>query len=60
VKGCCAFTRQTSEELARFMEEHDIKPVIAKEYGFEDAVEAFEGLQKQDAVGKIVIKISDE
>ncbi|KAJ4293459.1 hypothetical protein N0V90_008742 [Kalmusia sp. IMI 367209] len=54
IKGCCAFTRDATAELARFVEEHNIKPVIAKEFDFEDTLEAFEAIQKQNAVGKFL------
>ena len=60
VKGCCAFSRDATAEFARFVEEHNIKPVIAKEFDFEDTLEAFEAIQKQNAVGKFVIKISSD
>ena len=60
VKGCLAFNRDATAEFARFAEQHNIKPVIAKEFDFDDAVKAFEALQDQSEVGKIVIKIADE
>ena len=37
-----------------------IRPVIAKEFGFDDANKAFEALKNQSEVGKIVINISDD
>ncbi|KAH6629302.1 hypothetical protein C7974DRAFT_184426 [Boeremia exigua] len=60
VKGCCAFSRDATAEFARFAEQHGIKPVIAKTFEFGDAIAAFEALQNQSEVGKIVIKISKE
>lgn len=57
VKGCVAFSRDATAEFAKFVEEHHIKPVIAKEFGFDGAVDAFNTLERQDAVGKIVVKI---
>ncbi|PSN63639.1 alcohol dehydrogenase zinc-binding domain-containing protein [Corynespora cassiicola Philippines] len=60
VKGCTAFSREATAELMKFVEANGIKPLIAKTFAFEDAKEAFEELQKQSAVGKIVIKISDD
>ncbi|KAF1998578.1 alcohol dehydrogenase zinc-binding domain-containing protein [Amniculicola lignicola CBS 123094] len=60
IKGCVAFSRDLTAEFARFVEEHGIKPVIAREYDFDNAVEAFEALEKQNSMGKIVIKISEE
>ncbi|KAF1851759.1 NAD-P-binding protein [Cucurbitaria berberidis CBS 394.84] len=58
VKGCVAFSRDLVAELASFVEANSIKPVIAHEFGFEHLVEAFEALQKQQAVGKIAVKIT--
>jgi D-arabinose 1-dehydrogenase-like Zn-dependent alcohol dehydrogenase len=60
VKGCVAFSRDATVEFAKFAEQHGIRPVIAKEFQFKDAIAAFEALQNQNEVGKIVIKISDE
>lgn len=60
VKGCVAFSRDATAEFAQFLEEHNIKPVIAKEFNFNAATAAFEALQSQTEVGKIVIKISEE
>jgi NADPH:quinone reductase-like Zn-dependent oxidoreductase len=39
---------------------NNIKPVIAQEFAFDEMVHAFEALQKQKAVGKMVVKIADE
>lgn len=60
VKGCVAFSRDATAEFARFAEQHNIRPVVAKVFEFDDAVAAFEALQKQTEVGKIVVKISEE
>ncbi|KAF9697579.1 hypothetical protein EKO04_004234 [Ascochyta lentis] len=60
VKGCVAFNRDATAEFAQFTEKHGIKPVIAKTFEFGDAIAAFEALQNQTEVGKIIIKISDE
>ncbi|CAO2651228.1 Nn.00g095250.m01.CDS01 [Neocucurbitaria sp. VM-36] len=59
VKGCTAFSRDLVAELAKFVEANDIKPVVAQEFEFERMVEAFEALQKQSAVGKIAVRISE-
>ncbi|KAF2116646.1 hypothetical protein BDV96DRAFT_645064 [Lophiotrema nucula] len=58
VKGCTAFSRDTSAEFVKFAEANNLKPVIAKTFGFGEVVEAFQELQKQNAVGKLVVKIS--
>ncbi|KAF1963001.1 NAD-P-binding protein [Byssothecium circinans] len=60
VKGCVAFSRDMTTELVGFLEAHEIKPVIAETFEFDLAVAAFEALQKQNAVGKIIIKIGQE
>ncbi|KAF3037133.1 hypothetical protein E8E12_008046 [Didymella heteroderae] len=60
VKGCVAFSRDTTAEFARFAEQHGIKPVVAREFAFDDAVKAFEQLQNQTEVGKLVIRISEK
>lgn len=60
VKGCCAYNRDTSAEFIKFVEANKIKPVIAQTFDFDQTVEAFEILQKQNAVGKLIVKIHDE
>ena len=44
MKGCVAFSRDSTAEFARFAEQHVLKPVIAKEFAFQDAIEAFQAL----------------
>jgi D-arabinose 1-dehydrogenase-like Zn-dependent alcohol dehydrogenase len=46
------------EELVKIFKEHDLHPMIAKEFDFKDAPKAFEAMEKGDAVGKLVIKIN--
>jgi D-arabinose 1-dehydrogenase-like Zn-dependent alcohol dehydrogenase len=60
VKGCLGFSRESTVEFVKFIEEHGIKPVIAKTFEFDQAVEALEALKGQDEVGKIVINIAQE
>jgi NADPH:quinone reductase-like Zn-dependent oxidoreductase len=60
VKGCVAFSRDATADFAKFVEQHGIKPVVAKVFEYQDATAAFEAMQKQTEVGKIVIKVSDE
>lgn len=45
------------EALVEFVEKHDIHPVIAKTFEFEEAKEAFEYTRTLSEVGKVVIKI---
>ncbi|KAF2998658.1 isoleucine-tRNA ligase [Curvularia kusanoi] len=60
VKGVVMFSRDHTAEFARFVEKHQIKPIIAKEFEFQNARDALQALKDQTEVGKIVIKISDE
>jgi NADPH:quinone reductase-like Zn-dependent oxidoreductase len=60
VKGCCAFSRDSVAELAQFVEAHGIKPVVAHVFPFEQTVEAFEAMTRQNAVGKIAVRIGGE
>ena len=60
VKGCVAFNRDMTSELVSFLEARSIRPVIAKTFEFDEAVEAFEALKKQKEVGKIIIRIGKE
>jgi D-arabinose 1-dehydrogenase-like Zn-dependent alcohol dehydrogenase len=60
VKGCVAFNKESTADFVAFAETNGIKPVIAKEFAFEQAVEAFEAMQAQKEIGKIVIKVGDD
>jgi D-arabinose 1-dehydrogenase-like Zn-dependent alcohol dehydrogenase len=55
-----AFSRDITAEFVKFTGERGIKPVIAKEYTFDEVVQAMEALQKGEVVGKIVVRISEE
>lgn len=59
MKGCVAFNRDATAEFAKFAEQHHIKPVVGKTFAFGDAIEAFQALQSQTEVGKVVIKVGD-
>ena len=59
MKGCCAFTREASAEFCEFVEANQIEPLVAQTFEFEETVEAFQTLQKQNAVGKLVVRISE-
>ncbi|KAF2830074.1 alcohol dehydrogenase superfamily, zinc-containing protein [Ophiobolus disseminans] len=60
IRGQTGFSRDAVAELSAFVAAHSIQPVIAQEFAFSDMVAAFEALQKQNSVGKIVVKIADE
>jgi D-arabinose 1-dehydrogenase-like Zn-dependent alcohol dehydrogenase len=57
VKGIVVFSRTMLSKAAALAEEHDLHPYVCKVYDWEDAPEAFEQLRKQNAVGKIVIRV---
>jgi D-arabinose 1-dehydrogenase-like Zn-dependent alcohol dehydrogenase len=60
VRGQTGFSRDALSEFSAFVAANGIKPVIAQEFAFGDMVAAFEALQKQNSVGKIVVKIAEE
>ncbi|TDZ33398.1 Zinc-type alcohol dehydrogenase-like protein [Colletotrichum spinosum] len=45
------------QEMAAFVEENKIEPVISEVFGWTDAKEAYKRMLKQGFVGKIVIKL---
>lgn len=51
-----AFSRDATAEFARFAEQHRIRPVIGKQFDFEEVIEAFHALLGQKEVGKVVVK----
>lgn len=55
-----AFSRDMTAEFVKFIGEHEIQPVIAKVYTFDEVMQAMEALQKGKAVGKTVIRIAEE
>lgn len=48
-------SRQDLEDLARFMAEHKIRPVIDSRFAFDDAKLAFEQLMTRNVFGKVVV-----
>jgi NADPH:quinone reductase-like Zn-dependent oxidoreductase len=57
VRGSLGMSRAMVEECVEMMEAHDLHPVVAEVFEWQDAPKAFEALLKQSAVGKIVIKV---
>lgn len=55
-----SFSRDHSGEFVKFIEANGIKPVVATIFSFDQTIAAFEALQKQNAVGKLVIKIRED
>ena len=50
-------SRDMNLELVRMIDEHGIRPIIARTFEWEQAKEAFKMLLDQTEVGKIVIKV---
>ncbi|EOD48488.1 nad-p-binding protein [Neofusicoccum parvum] len=50
-------SKAINDRFLRFVEEHQIRPALGKEFGFEQAPEAFAQLEKQSEIGKIVITV---
>ncbi len=48
-------SRQDLEDLARFIAEHKIRPVIDSRFGFDEATLAFERLMTRNIFGKVVV-----
>ncbi len=57
LRGIAVAPRSSFDRMNAFLEENQIRPVIAKVYPFEEARQAYEHLAK-GAFGKVVIKIS--
>jgi D-arabinose 1-dehydrogenase-like Zn-dependent alcohol dehydrogenase len=54
------FSREATTEFVQFVQACGLKPVIARSFDFEHVVDALEALQKLNAVGKIVVQISED
>ncbi|KAK8193827.1 alcohol dehydrogenase superfamily, zinc-containing protein [Phyllosticta capitalensis] len=52
-----AGSKEMKSRFVEFIEEHDIRPVIASTFLFDEAPQALARLEKQREIGKIVIKI---
>ncbi|KAH7107282.1 NAD(P)-binding protein [Auriculariales sp. MPI-PUGE-AT-0066] len=60
IRGIFVGDRPQHIALSWLMELHNIKPVIAKVYTFGQTKEALNVLEKQDFIGKIVVKVSQD
>lgn len=59
LQGLLSGPKDRMEEMLAFYEKEGIKPVVAREFAFDDAGEAMKYLEQGDeAFGKVVIKIS--
>lgn len=57
VKGILNGPRDRFEEMCRFYERHEIRPVVDKVFGFEEAKDALEYLSSGSHFGKVVIRV---
>lgn len=57
LQGCLNGSGQDQAELAMFLAEHDIRPVIDRSFKLEDLAEAFRYEESGAHFGKIVIEI---
>lgn len=55
LQGIYVGSRKMFEDMNRFLDEHQIKPVIDREFGFDQAREAFEYMSSAQHLGKIII-----
>ena len=59
LKGILNGPRDRFEEMLRFCEKHEVRPVVDKVFAFEDAREALNMMWEGKHFGKVVIKVSD-
>lgn len=57
LKGILNGPRDRFEEMLRFYEQHQIKPVVDRVFKFEEAKEAFKYLFSGGHFGKVVVKV---
>lgn len=59
VRGINVGSRRLFDDLNTFLSERGIKPIVAdRKFGFEEVKEAYQYMEQQDFLGKIVIEIS--
>lgn len=56
IRGIYVGSKQMHEELLAFLIAHEIKPVIDRSFGFDDAIEAYRYFASQQHFGKVVIE----
>lgn len=60
VRGVILGSKRQFEEMVKFVEKHDIKPVVNERvFGFDEAKEAFAWIDEQKHFSKVVIKIAE-
>jgi D-arabinose 1-dehydrogenase-like Zn-dependent alcohol dehydrogenase len=60
VRGLVAFSKDASAEFVRFSEANGFNPVVSQIFEFDQAIQAFEAMEKQNSVGKLIVKIDEE
>jgi NADPH:quinone reductase-like Zn-dependent oxidoreductase len=55
--GISVGSRGMTEDMVRFIEVNNIKPVVDREFEFSDALAAYQHLEAGRAFGKVVINI---
>lgn len=60
LKAVVGGSRDDLEKMLRFYEKKEIRPVVNKVFGFEQAKEALEYVDTNEGFGKVVIKIEDK
>jgi D-arabinose 1-dehydrogenase-like Zn-dependent alcohol dehydrogenase len=50
-------SRADFEEMNQFVEDHQIRPLIDRVFGFEEAAQAFDFIENGDFMGKVVIQM---
>ncbi|KZT21277.1 NAD(P)-binding protein [Neolentinus lepideus HHB14362 ss-1] len=60
VRGVLVGPRSSFEDMNRLIEVNDVKPAVSKVFSFEQAKEAYEFLQAQKYVGKVVIQVAQD
>ncbi|EJD42367.1 NAD(P)-binding protein [Auricularia subglabra TFB-10046 SS5] len=58
LRGIRVGTLDMMRDFMQLVETHRLKPVVGHIFGFSEVKEAFECLEKQEFVGKIVVKVS--
>jgi NADPH:quinone reductase-like Zn-dependent oxidoreductase len=58
IVGIQTGSRQYFEDMNRFIEEHGIRPVVDREFTFDEALRAFEHMAEQRHFGKVVINVA--
>ncbi|EKM55674.1 uncharacterized protein PHACADRAFT_195715 [Phanerochaete carnosa HHB-10118-sp] len=52
--------KEKLEELARYVDEGKVKPIVDSVFKFEDALAAYDRIMSQRALGKVVVKVDPE